>query len=339
MKRREAVLGVILPLVLLAVPVPSDAQRPAKVYRIGYLVTSFGSAELNPQNCPIAGSPLWRACVEGLREHGYVQGQNLVIECRNTGGRDERAPAVAAELVRLTPDLIVAVGTAQTQAVKQATNEIPVVMVGVWHPVERKLVTSLARPGGNITGVADTAGDEVEGKHLQFLKEAVPTASRVAVLYHAPSPAPFLPGALQETAQALHVTFQPYAVREPEDFAGAFAAMAKAKAEALLVRSHPFINTNRRRVIDLAAQNRLPALYPWKEAAAGGGLMGYGVDLADNFRRVGGYVDRIFKGAKPGDLPVWQPTKFDLVINLKTAKALGLTIPSSLLMRADEVIQ
>jgi putative ABC transport system substrate-binding protein len=212
-------------------------------------------------------------------------------------------------------------------------------MVGVWHPVERQLVDSLARPGRNVTGVADTAGDEVEGKHLQLLKEAVPTVLRVAVLYYAPNPTPVIPAALQVTAQALNVTFQPYGVQDPKDFAGAFATMTKAKAEALLVRSHPFMSIYTPRVVDLSAQSRLPALYPWKEAAAAGGLMGYGVDLADNFRRVGGYVDRIFKGAKPGDLPVWQPTKFDLVINLKTARALGLTIPPSLLMRADEVIE
>jgi putative ABC transport system substrate-binding protein len=278
--------------------------------------------------------------VEGLRAHGYVQGQNLVIECRWTEGRDERAPALAAELVSLKVDVLVAVGTTQTRAAKQATSAIPIVMVGVWTPVEHGLIASLAQPGGNVTGVADTAGVEVGGKHLQFLKVAVPKVSRVAVLGYARNPAePIFGSATQAAARALDVTLQPYPVQDPKEFAGAFAAMTKARAGALLLISHPFINIHTRRIVELAAQSRLPAMYPYREAAAAGGLMGYGVNLADNFRRVGFYVDRIFKGANPGDLPVEQPTKFDLVINLKTAKTLGLTIPQSLLSRADEVIQ
>ena len=286
------------------------------------------------------GTANWQAFKEGLREHGYIRGQNLAMECRYTEGREERAPAIAAELVGLRPDLLVAVGTTQTRAAKEATSAIPIVMVGVWRPVEGGLIASLAHPGGNVTGVADTAGGEFEGKHLQFLKEAVPKASRVAVLYYAPNPVDTLVWhTLQEAAKPLHVTLQPYAVQDPKEFAGAFAAMIKARAEALLVRSHPFINTHTRRIVELAAQSRLPAVYPYREAAAAGGLMGYGVNLADNFRRVGFYVDKIFKGANPGDLPVEQPTKFELVINLKTAKALGLTIPPSLLMRADQVIE
>jgi putative ABC transport system substrate-binding protein len=338
MRTREAALSVIL--AFLAVPVCSPAQQPGKVYRIGYLGISTAGYETDAHHCQTTGTPNWQAFVAGLRERGYIQGQNLVIECRRTEGREERAPTLAAELVSLKLDLLVPAGTTQTRAAKEATSAIPIVMVGVWNPVESGLIASLAHPGGNVTGLADTAGVGVEEKHLQFLKEAVPKASRVAVLYYAPNPTePLVWHTLPEAAKPLNVTLQPYAVQDPTEFAGAFAAMTKARAEALLVRSNTFMNTHTRRIVDLAAQSRLPAIYPYKEAAAAGGLMGYGVNLADNFRRLGFYVDKILKGAKPADLPVEQPTKFDLVINLKTAKALGLTIPQSLLMRADEVIQ
>jgi putative tryptophan/tyrosine transport system substrate-binding protein len=336
-----AIFAVALVVGFLVTPLAADAQQPGRVYRIGFLAAgTYAPSETNAQHCPIRGSLFWQALVAGLREHGYIQSQNLVIECRFTEGREERAPALAAELVSLKPDLLVPVGTTQTRAAKQATSAIPIVMVGIWNPVEGGLIASLAHPGGNVTGLADTAGVGVEEKHLQFLKEAVPKVSRVAVLYYAPNPAePLVWHTLPEAAKPLNVTFQPYAVQDPKEFAGAFAAMTKARAEALLVRSHPVINTHTRRIVELAAQSRLPAVYPYREAAAAGGLMGYGVNLADNFRRVGFYVDKIFKGAKPGDLPVEQPTKFELVINMRTAKALGLTIPPSLLMRADQVIE
>ena len=329
-----------LALCLLAAPIPSDAQQPGKVYRIGYLGISTAGYETDAHHCQIKGTPLWQAFVAGLRERGYIQGQNLVIECRRTEGREERAPALAAELVSLKPDLLVPVGTTQTRAAKEATSAIPIVMVGVWTPVESGLIASLAHPGGNVTWLADTAGVGVEEKHLQFLKEAVPTLSRVAVLRYAPNPAAPFPGsAMQAAAQALKVTLQPYPVQDTQEFAGAFTAMTKAKAEALLVISHPVISVHTRRIVELAAQSRLPAIYPWKEAASAGGLMGYGMNQADNFRRVGLYVDKIFKGANPGDLPVEQPTKFDLLINIKTAKALGLSNPQTHLSRADEVIE
>ncbi len=342
MKPSAVILSVTL--ALLVAPVPSHGQQPGKVYRIGFLAAgTYAPSEMNAHHCPTKGSPNWQALVEGLRERGYVQGQTLVLECRFTEGREDRAPALAAELVSLKLDLLIANGTTQTIAAKQATSTIPIVMVGVWHPVERGLVTSLARPGGNVTGLADTAGVEVEGKLLQLLKEAVPPVSRVAVLgFSRTPPEPLVGSRIQAAARALAVTLQSYPVQGPQQFADAFAAMTKARAEALLVHSHPIINIHTvgtRRIVDLAAQSRLPAMYPWREAAEAGGLMGYGVNLVDNFRRVGLYVDKILKGAKPGDLPVEQPTKFELVINLKTAKALGLTIPQSLLMRADEVIQ
>ena len=344
MKRNEAVLGVVLALALLAAPLSSLAQQPGKVYRIGFLaVGTYAPAETNAQQCPIKGSRFWQALVAGLRERGYIQGQTLVIECRYTEGQDDRAPALAAELVRLKPDLVVAVGTAQTRATKQATSAIPIVMVGVIDPVRRGLVASLAQPGGNVTGLTHTAGVEIVGKYLQLLKEAVPAVTHVAVLSYSsgpPSPTtdPFR-REVEAAARALGVTLQFHYVRSPEELDGAFTALTKAGAEALFLVPHPFWFDHRQRIIDLAAQNRLPAMYPWRACVEAGGLMAYDVNQATIRRRVGSYVDRIFNGANPGDLPVEQPTKFDLLINLKTAKALGLTIPQSLLIRADEVIE
>jgi putative ABC transport system substrate-binding protein len=273
-----------------------------------------------------------------LQERGYIWGQNLVIECRYTEGREERAPTFAAELLNLKPDLIFAYGSAQVRAAKQATSSIPIVMGGVIDPVEQGLVASLAQPGGNVTGLTFSAGREIVGKHLQLLKEAVPKASRVAVLGYTGTPA-FYQREMEAAAQALDVTLQSYEVRTLEEFEGAFAAITKARSEALLVLPHVFISNHRKRIVDLVAQSRLPAVYPYREAAEAGGLMGYGANVPAIWRRFGLYIDKIFKGANPGDLPVEQPTKFDLVINLKAAKALGLTIPQSLLMRADEVIE
>ncbi len=344
MKPSAVAFSAALALAFLAAPLHSPAQQPGKAYRIGFIAAgTYAPSEMNAHHCPIKGSPMWQALVTGLRERGYVQDQNLVLECRFTEGPEERAPALAAELVSLNPDLLIANGTTQARGVKQATSTVPIVMVGVWHPVERGLVPSLARPGGNVTGLTDTAGVEVEGKLLQLLKAAVPPISRVAVLGYSGNLAePIFGSNVQAAARALAVTLQSYLVQDPQQFGDAFAAMTKARAEALLVQSHPIINIHTvgtRRIVDLAAQSRLPAMYPWREAAEAGGLMGYGVNLADNFRRVGFFVDKILKGMKPADLPVEQPTKFDLIINLKTAKALGLTIPQSLLMRADEVIQ
>jgi putative ABC transport system substrate-binding protein len=277
--------------------------------------------------------------VAGLREGGYLLGQNLIIECRWTEGRAERAPAFAAELVGLKLDLIVATNTALVRAAKQATTTIPIVMMGVINPVRRGLVASLARPGGNVTGPTDQPL-EMEGKRLQLLKEAVPKASRVAFLsYVTVEPTSGFGEEIEAAARALGMTGKFYPVRAPEEFADAFAAMTKARAEALFTVSHPFWWFHRHRIIEFAAQSRLPAIYKDRDFVTAGGLMAYDVNAPNIFRRLGGYVDKIFKGANPGDLPVEQPEKFDLVINLKTAKALGLTIPQALLMRADEVIQ
>jgi putative ABC transport system substrate-binding protein len=343
-KPREAMLGTILALAFLATPVPSPGERPAKVYRIGWLSTARYETTL--RNCPLKGNSFWQTWIEGLKEHGYVQGENLVIECRHTEGRDERAPAFAADLVSLKPDLIVAGGTNQVRAVKRATSTIPIVMHSVIEPVRRGLVASLARPGGNVTGLSDTPGVAIYGKYLQLLKEAVPTASRVACLKYLlnpPSPdsvfAKEINTTIEREARTLGMTVQTYRVRAPEQLEDAFAAMTKAQAEALLVTPHPFFSNYVRRIADLAAQSRLPVIYPDRKYVEAGGLMSYAMDEHDLPRRLAAYVDRIFKGAKPGDLPVEQPSEFELVLNLKTAKALGLTIPRALLIQADEVIR
>jgi putative ABC transport system substrate-binding protein len=282
--------------------------------------------------------------VEGLRERGYTPGQNLVIECRYTEGRYERAIPFASEIVSLKPDLIVAGNTNQVRAAKQATSTIPIVMYGVIDPVRRGLVGSLARPGANVTGLADDAGLEILGKYLELLKEAVPTASRVATLHPPPGAAGDPPptdwgSTLATEARALGVTLQPYRLRGPEELEGAFAAMTKARAEALLVVPSPFFAVHRQRIVGLAAQSRLPAMHTDREDVEGGGLMAYTVDELETARRLAAYVDRILKGAKPGDLPVEQPTRFMLILNLKTAKALGLTVPPTLLIQAEEVIR
>jgi ABC-type uncharacterized transport system substrate-binding protein len=329
---REIALSVILVFVLVAVPLPSGGQQPAKLYRIGWL---GGVAPTTPEFERLSG-----AFREGLREHGYIEGQNLVIERRWTGGQIERSSSLAAELVNLKVELIVAVGNPRARAAKEATSAIPIVMVYVLDPIEAGLVASLARPGGNVTGVTMDAGLEIVGKHLELLKEAVPKVSRVAVLLNPVTP--LNAAQVRETqaaARVLGVTLQFYEVRDPNEFDGAFAAMTKARVGALLVMPHPFIYVQARRIADLAAKSRLPAVYPFREAVEAGGLMAYAANAPDMFRRAAVYVDKILKGTKPGDLPVEQPTKFELVINLKTAKALGLTIPRSLLLRADEVIR
>jgi len=312
---------------------------------MGWLINGLTPKDPTPRNCPHKAEPFWQASMEAFRERGYVQGQNLVIECRWTEGQDERAPALAVELVNLKVDLIVATATNQVRAAKQATSTIPIVMWGVIDPVRRGLVGSLAYPGGNVTGLADDAGLEILGRRLQLLAQAVPTVSRVAALHPpsgaTPDPAttPLWRTILEAEARALGVTLQSYRVQGSEELEGAFAAMAKARAEALLVVPHPFFGVHAQRIVNLAARNRLPAIYPDRFHVHAGGLMAYAADELETARRLPAYVDRIFKGAKPGDLPVEQPTKFTLILNLKTAKALGLTIPPALLIQADEVIR
>jgi putative ABC transport system substrate-binding protein len=316
---------------LLAAPLAAEAQQAAKIARIGYLGTN-----------PAAIPHLQEAFRQGLRDLGYVEGRNLVIEYRSAEGKLERLPALAAELVALKVDVIVAASTAAALAAKHATRTLPIVFTAVGDPVTSGLVTSLARPGGNVTGSSFFAS-ELVGKYLEHLKQAVPGVSRVAFLWQ--------PGAVGErtekdmlkgaevAARALGVRLQVVEARGPEDFDRAFSDMTRARAGALTVLGSSMFFGERRRLVDLAAKNRLPAVYQWREFVDAGGLMSYGPNVADLYRRAATYVDKILKGAKPGDLPVEQPTKFELVINLKTAKALGLTIPPSLLQRADEVIQ
>jgi ABC-type uncharacterized transport system substrate-binding protein len=327
---RRAFLGTLAGG-LIAAPLAAEAQPAAKVARIGYLTGN------------LAGNPnLPEVFRQGLRDLGYVEGRNLAIEYRSSEGKRERLPALASELVALKVDVIVATSTPAALAAKQATRTLPIVFVGVGEPVTSGLVSSLARPGGNVTGLS-VLSPELVGKWLELLKQAVPGVSRVAVLWQ--------PGAMDDrteeemfkaaevAARALGVRLQFIEARGPADFERAFSDMTRARVGALTVRPAPMFVSERRRLVDLAAKNRLPVVYAWREFVDAGGLMAYGPNLADLYRRAATDVDKILKGAKPADLPVEQPTKFELVINLKTAKALGLTIPQSLLQRADEVIQ
>jgi ABC-type uncharacterized transport system substrate-binding protein len=312
-----------------AVPLAARAQPTGKVSRIGFIVTGT----------PNETGHLIQALNKGLRELGYVEGRNVVFERRFGEGRQEKLPALAAELVQLKVDVIVTGSNPVIAAVKQATATIPVVMAVSRDPVGANFIASLARPGGNITGLANDADPEIIGKNLELLKEAAPRVSRVAFLWN-----PVPPGAgtskhaVESAARSLGVTLQSVEVRRPTEFEGAFAAMVRERANGVVVAQDPIALGSRSQVVLLAARSRLPAVYGVREFAEAGGLMSYGPNIADQFQRAAFYVDRILKGAKPGDLPVEQATKFELVINLKTAKALGLTIPPSLLARADQVI-
>ncbi len=340
MKPAEAVLSIALVFALLTPPVPAPGQEPGKVYRIGWLYPS--RSEADPRVCWRTASAFRQAWTEAMRARGYVAGQNLTLECRFTDGKTERAPAFAAELVNLQPDAIIAVNTNQVRALKNATSAIPIVMYGVIDPIGRGLVASLSRPGGNVTGLTDDAGLEFLGKYLQLLTEAVPGASRVAALRSLGAlgePASLWGGVLEKEARALGVTLQSFQVRTPEELEGAFTAITKARPEALLLVSSPFVNFHRQRLVEFAAQHRLPTMYPDRADVEAGGLMAYAVDELETARRLAAYVDRILKGATPGELPVEQPTTFQLILNLKTAKALGLTIPRAVLIQADQVIQ
>jgi len=331
-RRVSPVLFLIL---LVVTPLAAEAQQPAgKVYRIGGL--SPGSP---------AAAPVFReALTLALRERGWIEGQNLTFERRYAEGKFERLPELAAELVRLKAELIVAVGTRAALAAKQATTTIPIVMFYATDPVRAGLVASLARPDGNITGLSDDVTPDVRGKEMQFLKEAVPMASRVVVLTRHLQPvdeSSVKPAeeAVRTSARSLGMHFQIVRVNGPEDFKGTFAAMVKDRADALLVADWALFRVHLRQIIDLAARYRLPAIYEHRAYVTAGGLMAYGPDDRETPRRVTAYIDKILKGAKPADLPVEQPTKFELVINMRTAKALGLTIPPSVLVRADELIQ
>ena len=323
-----AVLAVLATLALLAAPLAAEAQTARRVWRIGVISTLYSSTDDPPQ-----------AFRQRLRDLGYVEGQNLTIEWRTAERGYDRLPDFAAEFVRLNVDLIVADVTLATRAAMRATPTIPIVMALAADAVGNGLVSSLARPGANVTGISLML-PEVSTKRLQLLKDALPKASRVAVLWNPTTP--WHTTMLKEVdAAAPTLAFQlvPIAVQGRGELDGAFAAMTRAHVNALFVGDDPVFFTYRARLIDLTAKSRLPTIFGNADAVVAGGLISYGPNFRDMFRRAATYVDRILRGAKPGDLPVEQPTNFVLVINLKTAKALGVTIPPSVLARADEVIE
>jgi putative ABC transport system substrate-binding protein len=310
-------------------PLAARAQQSAKVPRIGFLGNSTATLEAN----------LLGPFREGLRELGYQEGRNLAIEFRWADGTYERFPALIAELIALNVDLIVTAGTPASLAVKKATTSTPLVMVAVGDPVATGLVATLARPGGNITGLTSISS-EMEGKRLELLKEAVPSISHVAVLWNAISPIQIIDEReTQAAAQTLGVKVLSLGVRSTEEIEDAFAAIIRERPGGLLVLADRLFLHNRARIMSFAAQNRLPGVYAYREFVEAGGLMAYGPSYADMHRRAAWYVDRILKGTKPADLPVQAPAKFELVVNLRAAKALGVSLPPQLLGRADEVIE
>ena len=313
-----------------AAPLTSHAQKTTRQYRVGFLTTAGLTT----------GSHLHAAFRQGLRELGWVEGQSIVIDHRRAEGKFERLPGLAADLARLKVDVIVVTTTQAALAAKNATRTIPIITVTVGDPIATGLVTSLARPEGNITGLTMSTGPEMGGKLLQLLKETVPQASRIAALWNSANPghASWLREA-ENGARKLEVQLQLVAAGGLDSLEGAFAAIARERPHALLTLPDPLFFFQRRRLLDFAAKNSLPAMYSWKEAVEDGGLMAYGPDQADLFHRAAIYVDKILKGAKPADLPMQLPTKFESVINLKTARALGLTIPPSVLLRASQVIE
>jgi putative ABC transport system substrate-binding protein len=330
---KNKIITLALSAMLFAPSVSAEAQQPTKVSRLGYLSNSD----------PVGESTRSEAIRLALRELGHIEGQNIATEYRYTEGNLDRLPELAAELVRLKVDIIVvAGGDSWIRVAKNATKTIPIVMVGPGlDPVEAGLIESLARPGGNVTGLTNFT-TALGGKRLELLKEAVPKVARVAVLYDPANPATVLElkEALRVAARALGLTVRSWEVRDADGFERVFAAISKWRPDGLYVAGgRPLMRINDKRIAGFALKSRLPSVHQSKEAVDAGGLMSYGVDPADSHRRVAYYVDKILKGAKPADLPVQQPTKFELVINLKTAKQIGLTIPQSVLYRTDKVIK
>ena len=330
--KKAALPSILVVVVLLALGVTAEAQQPKKVYRIGYLSSSD----------PAADSTRSEAVRLALHERGYIEGQNIATDYRYAEGKRDRLPELAAELVRLKVDIILAAsGDLLIRTAMNATKTIPIVMVvGASDPVAAGLIDSLARPGGNVTGVTNL-GRELGGKRLELLKEAVAKLARVAVLYEpASSPSAIeVKEYLPVSAGVLKLTLQPWEVRDADDFEKVFAALNKQRPDGLYVSAGPLMNANQKRIVGFALKSRLPSLYQNRAFVDAGGLMSYAADQADSYKRVAYFVDRILKGAKPADLPVEQPTKFQFVINLKTAKQIGLTIPQSMLYRADHVIK
>jgi len=330
--KKAGVLSILFVVVLLAVAIIAKGQQPKKVPRIGYLSNSD----------PARDSTRSEAIRLALRELGYIEGQNIAIEYRYSAGKRDRAPELAAELVRLKVDIIVVTGgDIPIRAAKNATKTIPIVMVGQGaDPVEAGLIESLARPGGNVTGVT-LLNRELGGKRLELFKEAVPKVARVAVLYDPAAPFNVLEvkEVLPVAARALGLTVQPWEVQAADGFERVFATLSKERPDGLYVNGSVLMRANQKRIVGFALKSRLPSMYYTREFVDAGGFMSYGAEAADNYRRVAYFVDKILKGAKPADLPVERPKKFELIINLKAAKQIGLTIPQKVLGRADKVIK
>jgi putative ABC transport system substrate-binding protein len=327
MRRREFI--TLLGGAAVVWPLPLSAQQPAKVPRIGFLGNSTATLEAH----------LVGPFRDGLRDLGYEEGRNIVIEYRWAEGRYDRFPALIAELIALKVDVIVTAGTPASLAVKKATSSIPLVMVAVGDPVATGLVASLARPGGNITGVTSIAA-EIEGKRLELLREVVPELSHIAVLWNAASPIQVIQEKeTRAAAQVLGMKMLSLGVRTREEIEDAFAAIVRERPGALFVLADRLFLHHRTRIMDFAVQHRLPGVHAYRELVEVGGLMSYGPSYADMHQRAAIYVDKILKSEKPADLPVERPVKFVLVLNLKAAKALGLTVPASVILRADEVIE
>jgi len=326
---RKTMIGLALGALLYALSLPAEAQQPAKIPRIGF-----------PLDVPASSlAARIEAFRQGLRELGYIEGKNIIIELRSAEEKPERRSEIAAELVRLKVDVIVSPGPTMTRRIKEATSTIPIVMAQDTDPVGSGFVASLARPGGNITGLSALA-PEMSGKQLELMKEILPKLSRVAVIGNSTNPGDAQ--ALRETvlaAGSFEIYLRYLDVLDPKDIETVFRAAVKGRADAILLFGNPILNAHRKQVADLATKHRLPAAYARPEYIEAGGLMYYGTNYNDLFRRAAIYVDKILKGAKPADLPVEQPIKFEFIVNLKTAKQIGLTIPPSVLARADRVIR
>ena len=327
---KESIICFALGALLVALSWPAAAQQPGKVYRIGILAGSSQALDWQASN---------EALQQGLRELGYVEGKNLLLEYRYAEGNVARFPALAAELVQLNVDLIVATGHPMALAAKNATTTIPIVMTVPTDPVATGLVESLARPGGNITGLTNLT-IETAGKQLELFKATVPTLVRVAVLYDAANPVNTLHAqAVQTAGQALGLTVQLWEVRGPDDFERVFAALRQERPDGLYVPGGPLMRTNEKRILDFALKSGLPAMHEGSASVEAGGLISYAADPVDQYRRLASYVDKTLKGTKPAELPVEKPRKFELVLNLKTAQQLGLTVALEVLSRADKVIK
>ncbi len=329
---RRAFFSTVIPGMIL-IPFAVWAQRPEKEYRVGLVLTTSPASEMIG---PDPVHPLVASFLERLRTLGYVQGRNLVFEPRSAEGKFERFREILEELVGLRVDVLVVAGMPLAQRAKEVTSTVPIVGI-VIDPVEAGLVASLARPGGNVTGVTSSAGPEIEGKRVELLKEVLPNIRRAAFL-GTKLDWEHLGKRTEADARAMRVTLL-HAEHTPDDYADAFARIVRERPDALLVPDTTSNYARRRLIVDFATKNRLPGMYPSRDFTAAGGLMSYGLDRRDQFQRLADYVDKILKGAKPADLPMEQPRKFELVINMRTAKVIGLTIPQTLLLRADEIIR